>query len=224
MASSWYAQIPTILTLVRELQPKSILDVGKGLGKYGLLIQEYFGIDDRCAPDPTRRVVEQSRLILDAVESEPNFLWPHLQHFYRKVFVGRVENLLESLPTYDLVLMIDVIEHIEKKSARDVVERFLAQDSVVVVSSPTKFFYQDNFGSADEAHVSHWTKKDFRFCSSQWQRVGSSSIYVLSRQPLRLRTFGRSFFRGFKRIVHALDDELLLDESFLTHLSRRFTT
>jgi hypothetical protein len=209
MASSWYAQIPTILTLFRELQPRSVLDVGKGLGKYGFLIHEYFGLDDTQRPDPGRPVIGQSRIPVDAVESEQAFLWPHLEHFYRKVYIGRVETLLDSLPSYHLVLMCDVIEHLEKEAGLRTLRHFLACGAIVIVSSPIDYFRQENWGSADEAHVSHWTPADFSFCFCQWQRVGSSRIYVVSQRQLHFKTFGRGPIRRLKRIAHAFQDELL---------------
>lgn len=209
MASSWYAQIPTILTVFRELQPRSVLDVGKGMGKYGFLIHEYFGLNDTERPDPARTVISQSRIPVDAVESEHAFLWPHIEHFYRKVYVGRVETLLDSLPSYHLVLMCDVIEHLEKEAGLKTVRHFLASGAMVVISSPIDYFRQENWGSVDEAHVSHWTPNDFRFCFCQWQRVGSSMIYVVSNWKLHFKTFGRGPIRRLKRIAHAFQDELV---------------
>jgi hypothetical protein len=209
MASSWYAQIPTILTLMRELRPRSVVDVGKGLGKYGLLLHEYYGINDQIAPDPMRTLAEQSQLTLDAVESERNFLWPHIAQLYRRVYVGRVEEIYRELWTYDVVLMIDVIEHIEKQTALRVLTHFIDSQSIVVVSSPVDFFQQENFGSPDEQHVSHWSRRDFRgLCHCQSERVSSSMIYVLSRRKLELKTFGRSPWRSLKRLAHAVRNEM----------------
>jgi hypothetical protein len=215
MASSWYPQIPTILTLLRELQPTSVLDVGKGFGKYGLLIQEYFGINETLAPDPQRSLAEQSRIIVDAVESEPHFLWPHILQFYRKVHVGRFEEVYESLEHYQVVLMIDVIEHIEKSKAHALLEYLVSWDSVVVISTPKHFFTQEVFESPDEQHISHWTRNDFHFrttpCYCVQQQVSGSMLYCLAKRKLSFQTFGRGPLRSLKRIGHAVLDELLRD-------------
>jgi hypothetical protein len=74
-------------------------------------------------------------------------LWPHIAQFYRKVSMGRVETIYRELGTYDVVLMIDVIEHIEKSIAFLVLRHFVDSRSIVVVSSPIQFFRQENFGS-----------------------------------------------------------------------------
>jgi hypothetical protein len=46
MASSFSAQIPAIVHLLKSLASKSVFDIGKGFGKYGFLIHEYLGIDN----------------------------------------------------------------------------------------------------------------------------------------------------------------------------------
>ncbi len=40
MPTSWYQVIPHILDLLQNEQPRSILDIGVGFGKYGLLIRD----------------------------------------------------------------------------------------------------------------------------------------------------------------------------------------
>src|ERR1700726_470932 len=102
------------------------------MGKYGLLVQEYLGINDMVVQEPTRTLAEQSRVVVDAVESESKFLWPHIPHFYRKVHVGRVEEIYQTIGHYEVVLMIDVIEHIDKSKARAMVEHFVSWDSTVL--------------------------------------------------------------------------------------------
>jgi hypothetical protein len=37
----------------------------------------------------------------DAVEVNPSHHWPHISQFYRDGYFGRVEELCDSLPTYD---------------------------------------------------------------------------------------------------------------------------
>jgi hypothetical protein len=74
MASSFSNQIPLIVWLLQILRPHTILDVGKGFGKYGFLAHEYLGVDPRVRPDPTRTLANQSRIVLDAVESNLDYL------------------------------------------------------------------------------------------------------------------------------------------------------
>ena len=91
MASSFSSQISTIVYLISRLKPATLLDIGKGFGKYGFLLHEYYGIDKSIRPNPTLSLRDQSNLAIDAVESNPDYLWPHLDQFYRRIFSGRIE-------------------------------------------------------------------------------------------------------------------------------------
>ena len=62
------SQIPTVLDLLQQIHPRNMLDVGKGFGKYGFLVHEYFGIPTAVRPDPGRMLREQSTVVIDAVE------------------------------------------------------------------------------------------------------------------------------------------------------------
>ena len=210
MASSFYSQIPTILDLVVRLAPRTMLDVGKGLGKYGFLAHEYAGIDVHRRPDPTRTLVDQSRISIDAVESNPDYLWPHVAQLYGEVFVGRIEELYSQLPRYDLVLMCDVVEHMEKTDGVAVLKHFLQRGSAVVVSTPTELFRQELFESADEHHLSHWTLRDFTALSPavDYQFVESSGIYLLSDSKKDLRGFGAAWIKRVRRLGRAVRNEL----------------
>ena len=194
MASSFASQIPTIVHLIKSLRPTTMLDVGKGFGKYGFLAHEYVGIPTRERPDPTQTMAQQSELTIDAVEVEPTFLWPHLPHIYRKVYVGKIEDLQLELPDYDLVLMADVIEHIEKSRAEQVLRGFLKRGSKVIIATPRNFFHQDLYDSEFEEHVSHWPPHDMRALAPwvAYQNCGPGRVYLLSSAPVIVRGFGNS--------------------------------
>lgn len=165
MASSFADQIPVIVYLPQRSAPATMLDVGKGLGKHGFLAHEYTGISYDTRPDPSKMVASQSRLRIDAVEAETTFLWPHLSQFYRKVYVGRIEDLYLKLPQYDVVLMADVIEHLRSEDARAIVKHFLDVGSKVIISTPKTHFEQYLFESQFEEHLSHWRAEDFRMAN-----------------------------------------------------------
>ena len=120
-----------------------MLDIGKGFGKYGWLLHEYHGVPTDVRADPAKTLAQQSKLVIDAVESNPDYLWPHIPHLYRQVFQGRIENLYRDLKGYDTVLMLDVIEHIGAEPAREIVRHFIADGATVVVSTPAEYFQQE---------------------------------------------------------------------------------
>jgi hypothetical protein len=210
MASSFSSQIPVIIWMLQSLRPRTILDVGKGLGKYGFLAHEYLGLDERRRPDPRRTIAEQSRVILDAVECNPDFMWPHIAQIYTNVFSGRIEELYPELPAYELVLMCDVIEHLKKEDGHRVLRYFLSQNSTIIVSTPRRFFQQELYESADEHHLSFWGPADFRMTGAamDWQTVDAGRVFLLSTRPLNLRGFGNSVIKRIRRISRALANEM----------------
>jgi 2-polyprenyl-3-methyl-5-hydroxy-6-metoxy-1,4-benzoquinol methylase len=210
MASSFSSQIPVILHLLGKLQPKSVLDVGKGFGKYGFLLHEYVGIDNAQRPQPTLSLRDQSRIVIDAVESNPDYMWPHLDQIYRQVYSARIEDVFKSgLPAYDLVLMIDVIEHLTKESGLDIVRHFIHLGYKVIMSTPRRFFQQELYGSDDEHHLSHWTPSDFNgVCKYDYQNCDDGQVFLLSREVIDIRGFGHSPIKRLRRIARALHNEL----------------
>jgi 2-polyprenyl-3-methyl-5-hydroxy-6-metoxy-1,4-benzoquinol methylase len=143
MPTSNLALWPAIIHLVWESHPKSVLDVGPGWGKAGILLREYV--------DP--------ELEVDAVEAWDGYRTPRLQAVYDTLIGADVCELSDyELQRYDLVLMIEVIEHIEKDRALKLIDRIPGE---VVVCTPEEFFENPTDLPDTERHVSHWTASDF---------------------------------------------------------------
>jgi hypothetical protein len=186
-----------------------MLDIGKGLGKYGFLAHEFLGIDFHVEPDPTKTLREQSRWTIDAVEIQPSYMWPHISHIYETVYQGDILEIYLELPAYDIVLMTDIVEHLDKERAIGVIRYLVGTGAVVVVSSPVKFFHQEAFESEWEHHVSHSTVKDFGFAPFlAWERVREGRIYVISGAPEQFVIFGSNPYRRMRRIARGLIDAL----------------
>lgn len=143
MPTSQLEMWPAIINLIYEAKPRSILDVGPGNGKGGLLIREYIGKPD----------------ILDAVEAWPGYINPIMAAIYDTIFPADVCALSDDiLASYDLVLMIDVIEHIEKSAALDLLSRI---PGTIIICTPIEFFDNPPDLPYTERHISHWTIDDF---------------------------------------------------------------
>ena len=214
MASSFSSQIPGILHVIQRVAPKTVLDIGKGFGKYGFLIHEYCGIPNLRRVDPSLTMREQSDIRIDAVEVDENLLLPHLSQIYDKVHVGDVLTIYKGLPRYDLVLMIDIIEHIDKEAATGMLKAFLSQGSVILVATPRIFFPQhldgqDLYDSVYERHVSHWTTGDFKSLGFvEHQHYDSGAVYLLSASKIDIRGFGNGFMKRLRRLARAFRSEL----------------
>ena len=70
MPSSRPNTIPTVVHLLRQLKPQSILDVGVGFGKWGHLFREYTDIIE-AEHDPARYQRKNWRIRIDGIEGHP---------------------------------------------------------------------------------------------------------------------------------------------------------
>lgn len=125
-------------------RPKRVLDIGPGFGKYGVLIREYWNTKPEA---------------LDALEAWEPYVTPMMKAIYDEVIIGRAEEQGQSFfSKYDLILMIDVLEHIEKEAALDMLWRMKNR---VLICTPRDWFESVDYPPT-EKHVSHWTKAEFR--------------------------------------------------------------
>lgn len=146
MPTSNLAVWPTLLWLVHEADPhRTVLDVGPGHGKAAVLLREYL-------THPPEQI--------DAVEAHRPYVESFgLRVLYDNVFVDDVLDLPpERLAGYDVVLMADVIEHIDKTAALELLARIPGR---VVISTPVEFFSNGPGLPDSETHRSHWTAEDF---------------------------------------------------------------
>lgn len=181
MASSFADQIPVIVYVMQQLAPQTVLDVGKGFGKYGFLIHEYVGIDHSRKPVKDHTLQSQSRTVVDAVDANADYDFPHTAQFYRRIYWNDIREVYQALDYYDVVLMIDVIEHLPKADGIMLARQFLNKGSTCVISSPKHFFQQHLFQSKWEEHLSHWAPRDFRELGHlEYQNTRSGRIYVIS--------------------------------------------
>src|SRR6266545_5686189 len=99
MPSSRPNTIPTVIHLIRQLKPKSILDVGVGFGKWGHLFREYTDINE-AENDPGRYQRKKWRVRIDGIEGYAPYLTPMHRYLYNNIHVGDATKLLNKLPPY----------------------------------------------------------------------------------------------------------------------------
>lgn len=179
MPSSRPNHIPAVLGIMLRLEPASILDIGTGFGKWGLLIREY--TDIRLSErEPERYDRENWRVQIDGIEGFPRYLTPVHDYVYDTVHVGDMRDVIEDLGRYDMILLGDVIEHIEKAEGEALLRKCLAHCSgAVVVSTPAVFTEQgEACGNALETHRSFWRSRDFAQFRGARTRVVANDILV----------------------------------------------
>jgi 2-polyprenyl-3-methyl-5-hydroxy-6-metoxy-1,4-benzoquinol methylase len=172
--------IVPILSTIQALQPRSVLDIGCGFGKYGVLLREYLDVwNERIDPQSWK-----VQLVgIDAFAEYRNPIWDYV---YQKIYVGEAQKLLPALGEFDLILIADVIEHLEHREAVELVRACLEKSPVVMVSTPRDFYPQhDLCDNPYEMHRNLWRRSDFP-AGSHVQTITAlaCNLFIASREPL----------------------------------------
>jgi hypothetical protein len=173
MPSSAPVLLSPIVNLVMKLRPASVLDVGCGAGKWGVLVREYLDWWGEGATGARRTRI-------DAVEIHEPYIGPLHAAVYDHLNIGDVcDFFVESelsqahgcwcpmipcglLNVYDLILCLDVIEHFTREQGLRFLEAAARRCRTLLVSTPQAPSPQGAvFGNEHERHVSRWGPQDF---------------------------------------------------------------
>lgn len=180
LPTSDYNNISAVLSVIASVQPASVLDVGCGFGKYGVLLREYLDIwNERLTPDTWH-----TRLV--GVEAFEDYRNPISDYVYNELHFGPAQQVLPALGRFDLVLISDVIEHLEIQDATRLVEHCLNAGSIVLISTPRDFYRQhDICGNPYEVHRCHWKAQHFpNGAYVSVVHLLSCNLFVASLSPL----------------------------------------
>ena len=177
MPSSDIYLIPHVCVRVRELLPRSILDIGIGFGKYGFLAREYTDICELRY----HSVSWQTRI--DGIEIFTDYIGD-LQHLiYSNLYIGDALDCLQGLGNYDMILLIDVLEHLKKAKGVELIEMIGKKSKTALVSTPIKVKSLGaplmKYGNVHERHVSQWTKKELARFGEVKEIVSGKGTYLL---------------------------------------------
>lgn len=157
-------QISPILAEIIHLNPRSILDVGCGLGLYGMLCRihldlyhdvEFYRKLDGSQPWNTR---------IDGIEGCETYT-PFVPRWaYDTLHVG---NALDILPTladgqYDLILILAMIEHLTQDEGMWLISQLKRVGRAIILSVPKNWQEQQIEGYPLETHRSHWTEQNLK--------------------------------------------------------------
>lgn len=138
--------ISDIAVEIQRIAPITVLDCGCGFGLYGVLCRQIIdGQNGRCHPATWKGTVH-------GVEAWANYQNPCWES-YDAVRIGQIYDIERG---YDLVLMVDVLEHFEQPRGRQLLRDIVGQNKHVIVSVPNGLMEQGaTFGNPYEEHK--WT-------------------------------------------------------------------
>jgi SAM-dependent methyltransferase len=152
MPSSDHRQIPIIIDILKLISPRTILDIGCGCGKYGLLAKEY--LRDKPYIDGWKKVER-----VDGLEVFDKYITDIQKAIYDNLYIGDATEI--EIGDYELYMLIDSIEHMPKDKGLELVNK-LKNKGKVLIATPKKFeVHPVRYGNSHEEHISHYTYKDF---------------------------------------------------------------
>jgi hypothetical protein len=151
MPTSDPCSITPIITEIFRLSPKSVLDLGIGCGKYGVLCREYLdGWFQRF-----KRHQWQVRIV--GVEGFPEYRNPAWD-LYDTILIEDFSKKYVSYTGYDLVLMLDSLEHVDKETGLKLLASLRENNKAVIVCVPEGDNPQGPAcGNDFECHRATWT-------------------------------------------------------------------
>lgn len=182
VVSDWYHTIPNIIDTIVEAKPASILDVGMSLGKYGLLIRETL--------DTSFRAARQGKTILrvDGLELLRNHRSRLQEVLYNQIYYLDDISSIKPLPTYDAILLGDVLPKLEKEFGYQLIDKLLHKTKKVLIATAPTFARRSS-----TSDVSRWWELDFTEFDAEIFRVSTGSsdhrvfkIYPSSRRTLQI--------------------------------------
>lgn len=160
------------MALIRSIQPKRIVDVGAGAGKYGLLCREHLGAEPHIiAVDGSARTCEHLRSM----------------GCYDEVAEMLLQDWLKARPKdaphLDLVICGDVLEHLTRKQCFSFIDEVLKIATSVLVVLPLRNLAQGAMeGNPLEVHNAYLTDEEFekRYVIAEKHSVLTLHFHIFS--------------------------------------------
>jgi hypothetical protein len=165
MPSSTYHIINQTVEQILKFNPTSVLDIGIGFGKYGFLCREYLECwKDRVFPN-------QWQVKIDGIEIyKPYTELIHNEKIYDKIYIGDVTEKIKEVGHYDLIIAMDVIEHLEKIVGIDLGREIIRKaNKGVIINVPTGNWLNNVVvaNNPNEAHQAIWEERDLEFLAQE---------------------------------------------------------
>ncbi len=217
MGTSNWQNISYNIELVRKLDPQSILDIGVGFGRWGILFREFLEIWEYGEYNG------EWKRIIDGVEVYPRYIRDYHHYFYNNVHIGdALEFMKNTKNQYDLINCGDVIEHFTKDEGKELIELCLKKAKYVLINIPIGKHWEQK-GTKNNPHEEHksvWYNRDFlkfKYCKikSFYDLVQRDfSVVLLSNEKIKFtKKFGKYFYAknilkhrfGLKKAVEKIE-------------------
>lgn len=184
MGTSTWQHISYNIDIIKKINPSSILDIGVGFGRWGVMYREYL---DYWAGRILRR---DWTMVLDGIEVYPKYIKKYHKYFYSKIYYGDAYYVIDKIKkNYDLAILGDVFEHFEKDKAIDLMKRLLKKSKYILLNLPLGENWEqaEGCGNIHERHLSFWESEEIiklfpvvRYHFFKTQDLNTYAVYVIS--------------------------------------------
>jgi len=136
------------------------------------------------------------KIDVTGVEVFPKYITPIQRRLYNRIIQKDIFDALGELEEYDVIILGDVIEHIEKERVYELLEELFKHSQNILISTPLGFLYQEGTWSGNryEVHKSRWKLKDFRNYQIVEYRIlrdelTDSIVSVMKNVPKEFKNF-----------------------------------
>ncbi len=153
MPTSDWKHIPAVLDEIDRLSPRSIADFGIGFGAWGALCRNLLDArHGRC-----RQLEWEINIVgYEIFQGYSNPCW----NLYSHMLIGDFTR--EVCREFDLVLMMDSLEHLEAAAGRELLRRLVGENKQVIVSVPNGLMEQGEvYGNIHERHLTTFHGAEF---------------------------------------------------------------
>ncbi|VAX23418.1 hypothetical protein MNBD_NITROSPINAE04-2113 [hydrothermal vent metagenome] len=155
MPSSLPTDIRFPISCAYELQPKSVLDIGIGFGRWGFLFREFLDVF-------MGRIYKDTWAVkIDGVEAYEPYIMDHHRAIYDNIFIEDARTYIQRAPHYDLIVIGDMLEHLNMDEAitffHDVMNK---TNGGLLINIPLGKCEQDGHENPYETHRSTWEKEN----------------------------------------------------------------
>ncbi len=181
MPSSRASTIPYVISVIKQIKPVSILDVGIGFGKWGYLFREYTDIIE-SEIDPARYLKENWKIRIEGIEGFSTYLHEGHNYIYDKLYIGDALEIIPTLNRYDVIFFGDIIEHFQLETGKKLLQNAIEHcNKCILITTPK---YNTNQGillnNPLEKHQSVWTIGDFKSIGSCMITPTDKETYVVA--------------------------------------------
>jgi len=214
LSTSNWQNISYCIDLVKKLDPKNILDIGIGFGRWGILFREFLEVwgDSNYKCEWKRNI--------DGIEIFPEYIKPYHSFFYNNIYIeNALSYLTKTTEHYDLINCGDVIEHFNKEDGKELINLCLKKADYTLINIPVGNKWEQGAvnGNEFEKHRSVWKNSEFKVYPNHIIKrfkdieLRDFSVILLSENNINLNKAYGKYFKAKSILKNKMNLQNLVD-------------